>query len=101
MTTAIPPTELSRILQTKSSHETIAALLNEAEATHSSRRKAWNAARLFPFWKTCQVCSKPYPCQDEAEVRRRVICSAHCKGKYDRQQREMHPEARKTHGNQK
>ena len=45
----IPPTVLSRIIQTKSSAEVIAALLNEAECSHSYRQtnsRAWSKFKV-------------------------------------------------------
>lgn len=46
----IPPTELNRITQTKSSAEDIVALLNEAECLHSYRQTNSLA------WSECRTC---------------------------------------------
>jgi hypothetical protein len=80
MTTAIPPTEFTRIIQTNSSPETIAALLNKAERTHSPMRKHWHGNRkyVYPFWKTCEVCSKPFQCQNWKQLRVNKTCSPAC-----------------------
>lgn len=80
MTTAIPPTEFDRIIRTNSSPETIVASLNEAEATHSRllRKPHGNARRVYPFWKTCEVCSKPFPCLNKAQATRNLTCSREC-----------------------
>lgn len=78
MTTRIPPTAYEAILQTRSSPETTAALLNEAEATYSSTPRHWNAKRLYPFWKTCQVCSQPFPCETREQAVRNLTCSPAC-----------------------
>lgn len=77
---AIPSTEFARIVQTNSSPKTIAALLNEAERFHSSAHKKphGNARRVYPFWKTCEVCSKPYPCHTKEQAIRNVTCSKAC-----------------------
>jgi hypothetical protein len=83
MTTAIPPTEFTRIIQTSSSPETIAALLNKAERTHSPMRKRWHGNRkyVYPFWKTCEVCSKPFPCENCLQAKRNRTCSPECFGR--------------------
>jgi endogenous inhibitor of DNA gyrase (YacG/DUF329 family) len=87
MDTMIPPTELSRILQTNSSPETIVALLNEAEEKHSPTPKHCNAKRVYPFWKTCKVCSKPFMTFNPTQALRNVICSKEC---FARRIREAH-----------
>lgn len=83
MTTRIPLTEFNQILQTKSSPETIAVLLNEAESLHfkSQNKLHGNARRAYPFWKICPRCLKPYPCHDHRQARRRTYCSMDCLGK--------------------
>lgn len=73
-TTKIPPSIFAEIVQTRSCPETIAALLNEAEATHSSLPKHWNAKRVYPFWKTCKTCSKPFPCHTKEQATRNLNC---------------------------
>lgn len=78
ITSTIPPTEYSRIVQIKSSPETIAALLNEAENTYSSAPLHWNAKRRYPFWKACQECGRPFACSNHAQARRNVTCSQEC-----------------------
>lgn len=80
MTTMIPPTVFAQIIQTNSSPETIAALLNEAERSYSSLQKKphGNAKRVYPFWKICQTCSRPFPCQTRAQVARNRYCSLAC-----------------------
>jgi|ERR1700733_268056 len=91
MTTAIPPTEFNRITRTKSSPEIIAALLNEAEATHSSTRRHANSKRVYPFWKTCKVCSTPYQCQTREQAARNKTCSPGCAAKAIEGQRARKP----------
>lgn len=81
MTTTIPPTELSRILRTKPSPETIVALLNAAEATHSPSPRRSNSKRVYPFWKTCLACSRPFPCRDRYQADRNKTCSPVCAAK--------------------
>src|SRR5699024_12777213 len=78
--TAIPPTEFTQITQTKSSPETIASLLNEAERTNLSMRKTLhgNAKYVYPFWKVCQRCSTIFPCENRYQVARNRFCSASC-----------------------
>lgn len=78
MTTAIPPTVFAQIIQTNLSPEGIVASLNTAEATYSPRPKHLNAKRVYPFWKTCTICSKPYPCRTRAQASRNKTCSAPC-----------------------
>lgn len=76
MTSAIPPTEFTRIQQTNSSPEIIAASLNAAERTHSSALKPLhgNAKRVYPFWKVCQHCSAIFPCQTKEQATRNNAC---------------------------
>ncbi|NBW13466.1 MAG: hypothetical protein EBR82_36215 [Caulobacteraceae bacterium] len=78
MTTTIPPSVFAAITQTKSSPETIAALLNEAEATHSPSPKHWNAKRVYPFWKTCKICLNPFQCHTKEQAKRNQYCSRAC-----------------------
>lgn len=83
MITAIPPTEFDRIIRTSSSAETIVASLNEAEAMHSRllRKSHGNARRVYPFWKMCSACSKPFPCHTAAQATRNKTCSPVCASK--------------------
>lgn len=78
MKSAIPPTEYNRIVQTKSSPKTIAALLNEAEDTYSDEPLHWNAKRRYPFWKTCQMCGKPFPTHNGTQAIRNKYCGREC-----------------------
>lgn len=80
MTTAIPPTVLSEILASKLSAETIVSLLNEAEAKYSSLPKHWNSKRVYPFWKTCQHCSKPFMTHNKEQAVRNRTCGRACAG---------------------
>src|SRR5699024_8992725 len=78
--TAIPPTEFTQITQTKSSPETIASLLNEAERMNLSMRKTLhgNVKYVYPFWKACQHCSTIFPCENRYQAARNRFCSANC-----------------------
>lgn len=79
-TTQIPPTVSSEIMACKSSPETIAALLNEAEWKYSSQQKKphGNSKRVYPFWKTCQHCNKPFATHDRAQAARNKTCGKEC-----------------------
>jgi hypothetical protein len=77
-TTQIPPTVWSEITASKSSPETIAVLLNEAEAKHSNLPRHWNSKRVYPFWKTCQHCSKPFATHTKEQAVRNKTCSREC-----------------------
>lgn len=81
MTTMIPPTELNQILQTKSSPETTVALLNRAETTYFKLQNKLhgNARRVYPYWKTCQVCSQPFQCHTKEQATRNKMCSTACR----------------------
>lgn len=76
MTTRIPPTEFSQILQTNSSPETIVALLNERERWYSSQQKPlhFNRKYVYPFWKVCERCSKPYYAHRGEAAKRNRYC---------------------------
>jgi len=89
ITTRIAPSELSRIKRTDSSPETIAALLNEAEASHSNTPKHWNAKRVYPFWKVCQTCSAVFPCQTKEQAVRKRYCSRTCVPERPRKRKPM------------
>lgn len=82
MTTLIPLTEFNQILQTKSSPETIAALLNEAESLHfkSQKKLHGNAKRVYPFWKICPRCLTPFPCLTKEQAHRNKYCGKACLG---------------------
>jgi hypothetical protein len=77
-TTQIPRTVWSEITASKSSPETIAVLLNEAEAKHSSLPRHWNSKRVYPFWKICQHCSKPFATHTKEQAVRNKTCSREC-----------------------
>ena len=78
MTTAIPLTVFTQIIQTNSCPETTVASLNAAEASHSKLRRHLNSKRVYPFWKTCQVCFNPYPCLTKEQATRRKTCTKAC-----------------------
>lgn len=78
MSTAISPTVWSEIMASKSSPETIAALLNEAEAKHSSTPRHFNQKRVYPFWKACENCGKPYPTNNHTQALRSRLCGREC-----------------------
>ena len=69
----IPPTALRRIRRTKSSVETIVALLNEAESLHSWRQK--NAL----VWSECPHCRAIFV---GYRKHNRRYCSRQCNGHY-------------------
>ena len=78
MNTAIPPTVLSEILASKSSAETIVSLLNEAEKKHSNLPRRSGPKRVYPFWKACQHCSKPFAALNRSQASRNKTCSKAC-----------------------
>ena len=80
MTTMIPPTEFTQIIQTNSSPETIVALLNEAERSYFQPLRSWRKKtdRVYPFWKTCKHCSRPFPCGTKDRVNKTLTCSKLC-----------------------
>ena len=78
MTTRIPPTVLSEILESRLSLETIAALLNETEKKHSRLPKHANAKRLYPFWKVCQNCNMPFMALTKEQALRNKVCGKAC-----------------------
>jgi len=81
MKTNIPLTVSNQIRQTNSCPETIVALLNEAEEKYLPTRKHWNAKRVYPFWKVCTICQKPYPTYTKEQALRNKTCSKECNGK--------------------
>lgn len=54
--------------------------MNDAEVTFSKRLKTphGNAKRVYPFWKTCKVCSTHYPCHTKERATRSATCSKAC-----------------------
>jgi hypothetical protein len=76
----IPFFEFEAITQTNSSPETVAALLNEAERKYSSllKKSHGNAKRIYPFWKTCLNCSKPFPALTKEQAIRNKSCGSEC-----------------------
>lgn len=81
MKTNIPLTEYNRIIQTKSSPETIVVLLNEAEEKYLPTPKHWNSKRVYPFWKVCTTCQKPFPTYTKEQALRNKTCSKECANK--------------------
>jgi hypothetical protein len=96
MTTKIPPTEFAQIVQTNSSPETIAALLNEAEERYTSMPRHFNAKSVYPFWKTCAVCLHPYQCHTREQVTRNLTCSPKCANILNGQRRTGKPQGQRT-----
>lgn len=97
MTTQIPLIVFEAITQTSSSPEATAASLNEAEATAFKlrRRLHGNARRVYPFWKICQVCSRPFPCATKEQVRNQT-CGKACWRERSRRQRQGKPLGRRA-----
>lgn len=81
ITSKIPHTEYSRIIQTKSSPETTAALLNEAEGLYSEKPRHFNTKRVYPFWKVCQSCNHPFQTHTKEQAVRNKYCSQGCVSK--------------------
>jgi hypothetical protein len=78
MTTAIPPSVFAQITQTSSSPEDTAASLNAAEASYSRQPKHSNQKYVYPYWKTCQVCLQPFPCDNPTRALRNTTCGKTC-----------------------
>jgi hypothetical protein len=80
MSTAIPPTVLAEILASKSYPETTAALLNETERkfSFSQSKPHGNSRYVYPYWKACQNCGKPFQTHNRAQAKRNKTCSADC-----------------------
>lgn len=80
MTTAIPPTDLLEILASRSSPETIVSLLNETEKrfSHSQSKLHGNSKYVYPYWKVCQNCDKPFQTHNRAQAKRNKTCSSDC-----------------------
>lgn len=55
--------------------------MNAEEASRLNTPRHWNAQRVYPFWKICQVCSEPYPCLNRAQAARNKTCSKPCTDK--------------------
>lgn len=81
MITMIPPTIFTQITQTRSSPETIAALLNEAENTYSNTQKHFNAKRLYPYWKACLICGQLLSVENNDQFHKIHHCSNACSHK--------------------
>jgi hypothetical protein len=81
MSTAIPPIVLSEILASTSCPETIVALLNAAEEKYSPTPKHCNQRRVYPFWKVCQHCNKPFMALTKEQATRNMYCGRECMGK--------------------
>lgn len=79
-TSRVSHSDFEAIVQSNSSPASIAASLNEAEATASRSHGTshGNAKRVYPWWKTCQHCSQPFPCLTRAQATRNQTCSRAC-----------------------
>lgn len=81
MPTQIPRTVLDQMLQTNSSPEIIVALLNEAELTHTRRRKDLPAKKQYPCWSICPVCGEIFWKPPAWRKRTKMsTCSRQCNG---------------------
>lgn len=78
--TSISPTEFTQITRTRSLPQTIAALLNEAERSSSSKHKTLhgNTKYVFPFWKVCNNCSTIFQCHNRFQAQKNKVCSPSC-----------------------
>jgi hypothetical protein len=52
--------------------------LNETEVKYSSSPKHWNRKYVFPFWKVCQNCNKPFQTLDRYQAERSQSCGKEC-----------------------
>lgn len=80
MTTRIPPTVLSEVLASRSSAETIVSSLNAMEERYScsQKKRHGNRKRVYPFWKACQNCEKPFMAMTKEQAARNKTCSREC-----------------------
>ena len=76
----IPPIELSVILASKLSLEIIAASLNATETRYSNllKKPHANARRVYPFWKICQHCRRPFETHTKEQAVRNKACGRAC-----------------------
>lgn len=44
----------------------------------TQKKRHGNAKRVYPFWKTCKVCSRPFACRNATQARRNTTCSPAC-----------------------
>jgi hypothetical protein len=66
-------------MESKSSPEIIVASLNEQERKCSLRPRHFNCKKVYPFWKVCQNCKKPFTTNNPTQATRNVTCSKLCK----------------------
>lgn len=78
MQTNIPTAMFEQMIQSKSPSATIVTLLNEAEEQYSPTRKNLRQKRIYPFWKVCSICGKPYPTFNHTQALRNKVCSNEC-----------------------
>lgn len=77
-TTTTPPTASNQTEPINSSAEITAALSETGTATPSNtpKRPHGNTKYTFPYWKTCQGCSKPFPTFNRYQALRNKTCGA-------------------------
>lgn len=73
-----PPTGFIPPELTNSSPETIVAWLNEQVALNSSLPRDLRRRRLYPFWRVCPTCSKPFGVTDNDGVYKKKTCGGSC-----------------------
>ena len=73
--TNIPNPILDQILQTNSSPEVIVMLLNETENKYFLKPRHFNSKRIYPFWKVCLTCHKPFQTFTKEQAQRNKNCS--------------------------
>ena len=74
--TMIPLSELRAILRASLSAETTVALLNERERWYSSLLNTLHGNRkyVYPFWKVCQHCARPFQAHNSTQATRNRFC---------------------------
>lgn len=80
-TTMAPPIASSQTAPINSSAETTDALSMTVTDTPSAMPKKphGNTKYTFPYWKTCKVCSKPFPTFNRTQALRNKTCSQECR----------------------
>jgi hypothetical protein len=51
---------------------------------------------VYPYWKACKVCSRPFPCPKAWQVQRKTICSLTCRAELLSQERAGKPLGRRA-----
>lgn len=83
----IPDKTLKKILKSKIEANDKVKLLNELESKFFRGKLHKNSKRVYPYWKICEACNKPFMTHNHTQAKRNKICKDKKCFKYTLQKR--------------